>query len=78
MACNCSSISDGKSIADLVRGKGFENMSPKTNHSIICDCGEVFEMKTLVCKCPNCNMTYAVTPCSSDKIESVNKCGINY
>lgn len=78
MTCDCNSISDGKSIANLVRGKGLENTPPKINHLIACSCGENFNMKTILCTCPNCKMTYAVTPCSSNNIENIKKCGINY
>lgn len=79
MTCGCSSIgNDGKAVADLVRSKGFENMKSKKIHKITCECGENFEMETLICKCPHCNMTYAVTPCSSDKIENIKSCGVNY
>ena len=55
-----------------------ENMPTKVNHSIKCSCGETFIMDTLVFKCPNCKMTYAVTPCSSDNVENVKSCGIDY
>ncbi len=79
MSCGCSSLgNDGKAVADLVRGKGFENMPTKVNHTIDCSCGDTFVMDTLVCKCPKCNMTYAVTPCSSDNKENIKACGIDY
>ncbi|MBM7836180.1 hypothetical protein [Clostridium sardiniense] len=79
MSCGCSSLgNDGKGVADLVRGKGFENMPTKVNHTIVCSCGDTFVMDKLVCKCPKCNMTYTVTPCSSDNKENIKACGIDY
>lgn len=79
MSCGCSSLgNDGKGVADLVRGKGFENMPTKVNHTIVCSCGDTFVMDKLVCKCPKCNMTYAVTPCSSDNKGNIKACGIDY
>lgn len=79
MSCGCNNLgSDGKKVADLVRGKGFENKTPTGDLNIPCECGTNFKMETLVCNCPNCNMTYAVTPCSSSKLESVHKAGMNY
>lgn len=79
MSCGCSSLgNDGKAVADLVRGKGFENMPTKVIHTIVCSCGDTFVMDKLVCKCPKCNMTYAVTPCSSDNKENIKACGIDY
>lgn len=79
MACGCSSLgNDGKAVADLVRSKGFENMQTKVVHEIECSCGTSFQMDKLVTQCPNCKMTYAVTPCSSDKKENIKPCGIEY
>ncbi|MEG2787326.1 MAG: hypothetical protein RR942_05840 [Romboutsia sp.] len=79
MSCECSSLGDnGKVIADLVRKKGFENMRTKVTHEIDCECGNKFLMETLICTCPNCNITYAVTPCSSNLKENIKSCGTNY
>lgn len=79
MSCSCKDIkNNGQKIVDLVRSKGFENNAPKKNLEIICECGNFFKMKTLVCKCTKCSMTYGVTPCSSDDEKSIAKAGINY
>ncbi len=79
MACGCNTIKDdGRKIVDLVRSKGFENNAPLGDLQIECTCGTNFKMETLVFNCPNCNMTYGVTPCSSSKIESVAQAGIAY
>lgn len=79
MSCGCSNLNnDGKKIVDLVRSKGFENKTPTGELNISCDCGTKFKMETLVCNCPNCKMTYAVTPCSSSKVENVHTAGFNY
>ncbi|MGL4990005.1 MAG: hypothetical protein ACRC57_02395 [Sarcina sp.] len=79
MDCGCKDIkNNGQKIADLVRGKGFDQRKPSGNLTINCECGNSFTMDTLVCKCPNCNLTYAVTPCSSGDISNVAIAGYNY
>lgn len=78
MSCGCSSIKDGKAIADLVRSKGKENHPPQVAHLIACECGETFTLKTVIMNCPKCEMTYAVTPCSSDVKSNIKPAGINY
>lgn len=47
-------------------------------HSILCSCGHEFTMKTFVTVCPNCHMTFGVTPCSQDDKENIKPAGINY
>lgn len=79
MNCGCKNLNnDGQKIVDLVRGKGFENNKPSGDIIITCECGNEFKMNTLICKCANCCMTFAVTPCSSSSINNVAKAGINY
>lgn len=79
MSCGCGSLDgNGKAIVDLVRSKGKDNFELKFEHIIDCSCGNSFKMKTLVDKCPNCNMTYGVTPCSSKDKENIKPAGINY
>ena len=78
MSCGCSTSKDGKAIVDHVKSKGKENHPPKVAHRINCECGESFVLKTVIMNCSNCNMTYAVTPCSSNKIENIKKAGIQY
>lgn len=41
-------------------------------------CGNIFIMKTIIDKCPHCEMTYGVTPCSSRNKENVVAAGIRY
>lgn len=78
MSCGCSDLKDGKAIADHVRSKGKENLSPLVEHVIACECGESFTLETVIMNCPKCEMTYAVTPCSSDEIGNIKPAGINY
>ncbi|OIJ14343.1 hypothetical protein BKP37_08325 [Anaerobacillus alkalilacustris] len=78
MSCGCSKLEDGKAIVDHVKSKGKENAVPKVTHKISCQCGEIFTLEKVVMNCPNCNMTYAVTPCSSDDISKVKPAGIKY
>lgn len=35
-------------------------------------------MTTFVDKCPHCNMTYGVTPCSQSDAANIKEAGINY
>lgn len=78
MSCGCSTLKNGKAVVDHVKSKGKENHPPKVAHTINCECGESFVLKTVIMNCPKCNMTYAVTPCSSDKIENIKPAGIRY
>ncbi len=78
MCCGCSSMEDGKAVVDHVKEKGKAGHSPLVEHEIHCECGEVFNLKTVVINCPKCEMTYAVTPCSSGDINNVKCAGIAY
>ncbi|MGM9926776.1 MAG: hypothetical protein ACI35P_02400 [Bacillus sp. (in: firmicutes)] len=78
MSCGCSNLNDGKAIVDLVKSKGKENFPPKIAHQIQCECGEAFTLKTVIMNCPKCEMTYAVTPCSSADINNIKPAGIKY
>jgi hypothetical protein len=64
--CGCASnkqtVSD---IVEHVKSKGKENQPPLVKHEIECECGEVFSFTKVIMNCPKCDMTYAVTPCSS-------------
>ena len=79
MACGCGTHSkDGKAIVDRVREKGKADMKLNTPHTITCSCGEYFTMSTFVDVCPNCKMTYGVTPCYQNDKENIKPAGINY
>lgn len=79
MACGCGTHSkDGKAIVDRVREKGKADMKLNTPHIITCSCGKDFTMNTFVDVCPNCKMTYGVTPCSQSDKENIKSAGINY
>jgi len=78
MSCGCSNLKDGKTIVDHVKGKGKENFAPTVAHEITCECGETFKLETVIMNCPKCEMTYAVTPCSSDDINNIKLAGIKY
>lgn len=78
MSCGCSNLKDGKTIVDHVKSKGKENLPPRVHHIITCECGETFTLNTVIMNCPTCEMTYAVTPCSSDNISNVKPAGIKY
>jgi hypothetical protein len=78
MSCSCSSLKDGKAIVDHVKSKGKQDNPPKVAHEIACECGERFTMETVVTNCPNCEMTYGVTPCSSADENNIKPAGIKY
>lgn len=79
MSCGCSNLgNDGKAVVDLVRSKGKADLNLKTPYTIDCSCGKTFTMTKLVDKCPHCNMTYGVTPCSQSDKNNIKSAGINY
>lgn len=79
MSCGCgTNKKDGKAVVDKVREVGRADMLLNTPHTINCSCGTDFLMETCVSSCPNCNMTYGVTPCSQDDVANVQAAGINY
>lgn len=79
MSCGCSSnLKDGMAIVDHVKSKGKDKLAPTVAHQIVCECGESFTLKTVIMNCPKCEMTYAVTPCSSDNVNNVKTAGRKY
>lgn len=74
--CGCSANEMYK--VDKVRRKGVSNEPLPNAFTIECSCKESFTMTTHEAKCPNCQMVYAVTPCSNDAVENVEAAGINY
>ncbi|MEH7109047.1 MULTISPECIES: hypothetical protein [Bacillaceae] len=79
MSCGCSTNKqDGKAIVDHVKAKGKEHFAPLVPHSITCECGETFTLETVIMNCPKCEMTYAVTPCSSGDFNNIKSAGIRY
>lgn len=73
------SFGDGKAVVDKIRSMGFNTRPMPMNIEIKCvECGEGFEMDHLETKCPNCNMVYGVTPCSTSKPERIMPAGIDY
>ncbi|MBM7651065.1 hypothetical protein [Neobacillus cucumis] len=79
MSCGCTSkLKNGKDVCDHVKSKAKENFPPQVAHIITCECGESFTLQTIVMNCPNCNMTYAVTPCGSADKNNIKAAGINY
>ena len=78
MSCGCSTLNDGKAIVDHVKNKGKEDCVPAVAHEITCECGETFTFEKVIMNCPKCEMTYAVTPCSSDDISNIKPAGIKY
>jgi len=68
----------GMETADIVReaGLGATPMPQKT--FVLCDCGTKYEKKVLIDECPNCHMTYVVSPESAHSPEYVMAAGIDY
>lgn len=79
MSCGCSTLgNDGKGVVDLVRSKGKADLALRTPYEIDCSCGKSFIMEKLVDKCPHCEMTYGVTPCSQGDKNNIKPAGVNY
>lgn len=79
MSCGCSTLgNDGKGVVDLVRSKGKADLALRTAYEIDCSCGKSFTMEKLVDKCPHCDMTYGVTPCSQGDKNNIKPAGVNY
>ncbi|MBN1112499.1 MAG: hypothetical protein JXA53_06235 [Bacteroidales bacterium] len=76
----CSgSFENGKQVADKVRMMGFADQLMPMPMEIECvECGSTFEMAEFCCKCPTCNMVYAVTPCHAFDPKNIMAAGINY
>lgn len=78
MSCGCGGYKDGKAIVDHLKSKKKESHVPAIVHEIICECGETFLLEKVITNCPKCEMTYAVTPCSSSNKENIKTAGRNY
>ncbi|MGE4497001.1 MAG: hypothetical protein AB7E48_03905 [Deferribacterales bacterium] len=76
----CSgTFENGKQVVNKLRHMGYGAMPMPMPMVIHCsNCEESFTMETFEAKCPNCDMTYGVTPCHSHDPESVQAAGINY
>ncbi len=71
-------LNDGKAIVNKVRQVGVREGLLETPHMLTCDCGNEIKMVHFEEKCPNCQMVYGVTPCSSHNKDSIKAAGINY
>lgn len=71
-------LNDGKAIANKVRAVGVREGLLEVPHVVECECGQPFQMVHFEESCPNCNMTYAVTPCSSHDKNNIKAAGIDY
>lgn len=76
--CSGSSL-NGKEIADKVRMMGYDSIPIPDPLKIDCvNCEQSFKMQTMVSKCPDCGMVYAVTPCHAHSAQEVQAAGIEY
>lgn len=79
MSCGFSNAKeDGMTIVDFVKSKKKDHLPPSVIHEINCECGETFSFTKVIMNCPKCEMTYAVTPCSSGDINNIKRAGIKY
>lgn len=69
---------NGMEIANKVRETGLENTPMPQQTFVSCDCGTKYEKKTLIDECPNCHMTYVVSPESAHSPEYIVAAGIDY
>lgn len=73
------SFGDGKAVVDKIRMMGFNTRPMPAGVVIKCvECENEMEMTHLETKCPNCNMVYGVTPCSTSKPERIMAAGKDY
>ena len=71
--------SDGKNVADKVRMMGFNKQPMPMPLEIACkNCDHTFSMVNFEGSCPECQMVYAVTPCSAGDATNVKAAGIDY
>ena len=71
-------LNDGKAIVNKVRQVGVSNGLLADAHEVTCECGTTFRMTHYEMSCPQCNMTYGVTPCSSHDKNNIKQAGIGY
>ncbi len=71
-------LNDGKAIVNKVRQVGVGQGFLETPHTVECSCGTSFQMTHFEMSCPQCGMTYGVTPCSSHDKNNIKAAGINY
>jgi hypothetical protein len=71
-------LNNGKAIVDKVRLVQVSNGVMEQPFVIECECGQPFTMRTFESRCPNCDMVYGVTPCSSHTKENIKPAGIDY
>ncbi|MDX9917382.1 MAG: hypothetical protein RBT15_05125 [Gudongella sp.] len=73
------SFGTGREVVDKIRTMGFNNNPMAPGVMINCiECGNTFEMTHLETKCPHCNMTYGVTPCSAAYPDRIKAAGVGY
>lgn len=71
-------LNDGKAIVNKVRQVGVSKGLLEVPFVIECECGQPFEMVHFEENCPNCDMTYGVTPCSSHDKNNIKAAGVSY
>ncbi len=71
-------LNNGKAIVDKVRQVGVGRGMLEVAFTIECECGESFPMVHYEEVCPNCEMVYGVTPCSSHDPKNIKSAGIRY
>lgn len=71
-------LNDGLAILRKVRQVGVGNGILEVQHLIECECGTTFPMVHFEEHCPQCDMVYAVTPCSSHQKDNIKPAGVGY
>jgi len=76
----CSNqFQNGQQVADKVRMMGYDGLPLAVPLMLHCDhCQRPFTMVTMVTRCPECHMVYAVTPCHAHSAAHVMPAGIDY
>ncbi|MBB5021157.1 hypothetical protein [Desulfurispira natronophila] len=80
MHSNCSAQFDnGAQVVDKLRMMGFEQQHLPLAVAYTCvSCQADFTMETLMSHCPQCGMTYGVTPCHAHDPTNILAAGVNY
>ncbi len=76
--CN-GRFDNGAMTVDKLRHMGFSSDPMPEATEITCThCGEIFTMKTMEDRCPDCGTVYGVTPCHASDPASILPAGIDY
>jgi hypothetical protein len=75
----CSgNFTNGQEVVNKIRAMGFNQQNVPMPFEYKCECGNTFMYETFEMTCPECKMTYGVTPCHCFDPENVMAAGKKY